>query len=171
MTLETKPIEMVSANSFREGMRRLAAAVNIISTDMDGELHGLLATAVCSVSAEPPTLLVCVNQAAAACAPIAASKRFCVSVLSQKQYALAQTFLTVKSNERLNLCKWQRLSTGAPAIEGSLVNFDCEVAQVVQAGTHTIYLGRVVAAALPEADEPLLYFDGSYAGMARVAQQ
>ena len=171
MTLETQPIEMVSPDDFRQGMRRLAAAVNVISTDMNGELHGLLATAVCSVSAEPPTLLVCVNQNATACAPIARSKRFCVSVLSQKQYALAQSFLTVKSEDRLNLCKWQRLSTGAPAIEGALVNFDCEVAQVVQAGTHTIYLGRVVAAALPKADAPLLYFDGAYAGMAPVAQK
>ena len=165
MTVDTRPIEMVSADDFRKGMRRLAAAVNVISTDLDGELHGLLATAVCSVSATPPTLLVCINQSATACGPIAASKRFCVSVLSQTQHDLAQKFLTVKSDERLNLCKWQRLSTGAPAIEGALVNFDCEVEQVVNAGTHTIFLGRVVAAAFAEADTPLLYFDGNYAGM------
>lgn len=171
MAPDTQLIDTVSAEDFRKGMRRLAAAVNVISTDTNGELHGLLATAVCSVSAEPPTLLVCVNQSATACAPIAESKRFCVSVLSQKQYALAQTFLTVKSGERLNLCKWQRLATGAPAIEGALVNFDCEVVQVIHAGTHTIYLGRVVAAALPEADAPLLYFDGNYVGTAPVTLQ
>jgi len=169
MSVETRPIQLVNADDFRKGMRKLAAAVNVISTDHDGELHGLLATAVCSVCATPPTLLICINQSATACAPIAASKRFCVSVLSQAQHDLAQKFLTVKSNERLNLCKWQRLSTGAPAIEGALVNFDCEVAQVVDAGTHTIFLGRVVEAAFADADTPLLYFDGGYAGMTPAA--
>src|SRR5690554_3914430 len=90
-------MEEVNPEKYRKGMRRLAAAVNIISTDMNGKLHGLLATAVCSVSADPPMLLVCVNQDAAACAPIGDSGRFCVSVLGQKQYALTQKFLSVKS--------------------------------------------------------------------------
>ncbi|MEB8386492.1 flavin reductase family protein [Rhodobacteraceae bacterium KMM 6894] len=170
MTVDICTAEMVSAADFRKGMRKLAAAVNVISTDLDGELHGLLATAVCSVSDDPPTLLVCVNQRATACTPIATSKRFCVSVLSHGQFDLAQKFLTVQSTERLNLCKWQRLSTGAPAIQGALVNFDCEVAQVVDAGTHTIYMGRVVAATFADTDAPLLYFDGKYAGLAPVTQ-
>jgi flavin reductase (DIM6/NTAB) family NADH-FMN oxidoreductase RutF len=178
MTARPHLAEQLTAEDFRRGMRRLAAAVSVISTDLDGEQHGLLATAVCSVSDTPPTLLVCVNRSATACAPIAASGRFCVSVLSEEQHGLARDFLTVKSPERLGLCEWRRLATGAPAIEGALANFDCEVAQVIQAGSHTIYLGRVVAAALPDpavesgpdVAAPLLYFDGSYAGMAPVRQ-
>ncbi|MEQ9240162.1 flavin reductase family protein [Roseovarius indicus] len=156
-------------DEFRMGMRRLAAAVNVISTESDGELYGMLATAVCSVSAEPPTLLVCVNKSASACEPIAESKRFCVNVLSEKQQDLANQFLNVESTRRLDLCKWTRLATGAPAIEGSLVSFDCEVDQVIMSGTHAIFIGRVVVASLPEAASPLLYFDGAYSGMSAVA--
>ena len=167
MLQQTQSVKVANADDFRKGMRRLAAAVNVISTDVDGELHGLLATAVCSVSAEPPTLLICINKDATACAPIAASKRFCVNVLSQKQFTLAQEFLTLKSSERLSLCSWQRLATGAPVIDGALASFDCEVAQVVDAGTHTIYFGKVMAVALSEADAPLLYFGGGYAELAQ----
>lgn len=168
MTVDTCPAKTISPDEFRKGMRRLAASVNVISTDLDGELHGLLATAVCSVSDTPPTLLVCINKNATACTPIATSKRFCVSVLSEDQLDLAQKFLTKKSNERISLCKWQRLSTGAPAIESALVNFDCEVAQTIDSGTHTIYFGRIVAATFADEGAPLLYFDGKYAGTAPV---
>lgn len=156
-------------DDFRSGMRRLAAAVNVITTEHDDALYGMLATAVCSVSAEPPTLLVCVNQTASACEPITKSGRFCVNVLSEKQQDLARDFLNVESTRRLDLCEWDRLATGAPAIAGSLVNFDCEVDQVIMSGTHAIFIGRVVVASLPEADSPLLYFDGAYSGMSAVA--
>lgn len=156
-------------DAFRQGMRRLAAAVNVITTDLDGEVYGMVATAVCSVSADPPTLLACVNRSASACGPIAQSKRFCVSVLSEKQRDLARAFLDVESTKRLDLCRWHPLATGAPAIEGALVSFDCEVDQVIESGTHAIYIGRVVASTAPGADAPLLYFDGAYSAMARDA--
>jgi len=156
-------------DAFRQGMRRLAAAVNVITTDLDGEVYGMVATAVCSVSADPPTLLVCVNRAASACAPIAQSRRFCVSVLSERQRDLASAFLDVESTKRLDLCGWHPLTTGAPAIEGALVSFDCEVDQIIESGTHAIYIGRVVASTAPGADAPLLYFNGSYNAMARDA--
>lgn len=169
MNMSHNSFTAAGPEDFRMGMRRLAAAVNVITTESEGTRYGMLATAVCSVSAEPPTLLVCVNNSASTCEPIARSGRFCVNVLSEKQQDLARDFLGVDSTKRLDLCDWSRLATGAPAIDGSLVSFDCEVDQVIASGTHSIFIGRVVVASLPEADAPLLYFDGAYKGMTAVA--
>jgi flavin reductase (DIM6/NTAB) family NADH-FMN oxidoreductase RutF len=151
---------------FKTGMRRLAAAVNIIAAAHDGAPAGLLATAVCSVCAEPPTLLVCVNRSARSYAAIRDSGAFCVNLLAQDQAGLARSFLDLEGAERFSACRWTTLKTAAPAIEGALANFDCEITETVQAGTHTVFLGRVVAMRTSAARAPLLYFDGAYAGLA-----
>lgn len=159
-------MSQVDPQEFKNGMRRLAAAVNIISACSDGQPAGLLATAVCSVCAEPPTLLVCLNRSARSYAAISESGRFCVNLLAQEQSEMARRFLELEGADRFSACRWTTLKTGAPAIDGALVNFDCEITETVQAGTHTVFLGRVVAVRTTEAGEPLLYFDGDYAGLA-----
>lgn len=155
----------VSSDDFRFGMRHLAAAVNIVSSLQDGEPRGLLATAVCSVSAEPPLLLVCINRSASLYNAITGSGRFCVNALRANQHALARNFLNVESKCRFDGLGWTSLSTGAPAIDGALINFDCEVEQAVTAGTHMIFVGQVVATRCEGETDPLLYFRSGYAGL------
>lgn len=155
----------VSADSFRFGMRHLAAAVNIVSS-LDGtEPRGLLATAVCSVSAEPPLLLVCINRTASLYGAITQSGRFCVNVLRANQHALARNFLNVDSRSRFDGLRWINLGTGAPAIDGALINFDCHVDQAIEAGTHMIFIGSVIATRCEGESDPLLYFRSGYASI------
>lgn len=156
----------IASTDYKRGMRRLAAAVNIVSTLHEGRPAGLLATAVCSVSAEPPTLLVCVNRAARTFDAIRDTGRFCVNLLAETQGNLARQFLDRQGPDRFSICTWSTMETGSPAIDGALVNFDCEVTETVQAGTHTVFLGRVVAIAIRPDGAPLLYHDGAYAGLA-----
>ncbi|SLN63883.1 NADH:FAD oxidoreductase [Oceanibacterium hippocampi] len=147
------------------GMRQLAAAVNVISVMADGSPHGMLATAVCSVCAAPPTLLICVNQSASMHRAIRERGHFGVSVLAEHQFETAHHFMSKVASERFTTCDWDTLATGAPALAGALVNFDCEVESEVNVGTHTIYFGRVVALRRAENGPPLLYHDGNYAAL------
>lgn len=155
-------LEPVSEEEFKLGMRRLAAAVNIVSTLDDGQPAGLIATAVCSVSAGPPTLLVCVNRSARTHRILTQAGVFCVNVLAADQMPFAQQFLARDPAERFASCRWSQLVTGSPALDEAMINFDCEVAEAFTSGTHDIVVGRVVALRRGEEANPLLYFEGDY---------
>src|SRR5262249_42782960 len=129
-----------SAGEFKMGMRRLASGVTIITTVHDGRRHGLTATAVASLSVEPPQLLVCVHRQAGAHDLIHAGERFCVNVLSQRHRPLAARFANhaISETERFRIGKWTTLATGAPVLEDALASFDCEVLERVSASSHTI---------------------------------
>jgi flavin reductase (DIM6/NTAB) family NADH-FMN oxidoreductase RutF len=161
----------VNPNDFRHGMRHLAAAVNIVSTRNSGMPWGLLATAVCSVSDDPPTLLVCVNRSARSYAAIAECGRFCINVLERNQLDVARRFLSLDGPSRFELFGWNTLVTGAPAIDSALINFDCEVVNAVEAGTHMVFIGAVVATRRACEGEPLIYFNGDYASVKSVGKE
>ncbi|WP_255561451.1 flavin reductase family protein [Pseudohoeflea coraliihabitans] len=146
-------------------MRHLAAAVNIVSSLNGDKPCGLLATAVCSVSAEPPMLLACINRNANSFAAINDSGHFCINVLRGGQYDLAQQFMKQNGHRRFEGLDWRTLSTGAPSINNALVNFDCEVVNTIEAGSHMVFIGRVVAVKCHGEGDPLLYFNGGYAAV------
>jgi flavin reductase len=156
-----------SAGEFKTGMRRLAAGVTIITTVHDGRRHGLTATAVTSLTAEPPQLLVCVNRQAGAHDLIHAGERFCVNVLSQRHRPLAARFANhaVNETDRFRVGKWTTLATGAPVLEDALASFDCVVLERVSTSSHTIYIGCVVGVRARDTGRPLLYESGGYAGL------
>lgn len=158
------------AHQFKAGMRRLGAGVTIVTT-FDGKARaGLTATAVCSLTAEPPQLLVCVNRQVGPNAAIARAKRFCVNVLAAGQKSLAMRFAGAtghQGEDRFAKGRWGVLATGAPILDGALASFDCELARAIPAGTHTIFIGRVIAVASRKDGKALLYADGAFAGLSK----
>ena len=162
--MEAKPVD---AALFKAGMRTLAGAVNIITTAAGGHRHGMTATAVCSATAEPPTVLACVNKLAATHAAVAKSKVFCVNVLRAEDWELSSAFSGAQSGDaRFKTRNWTRLATGAPVLVDSLVSFDCRVVKKLAYGSHTIFLGQVEQILLGQKGKPLLYSDGQYAKLA-----
>lgn len=159
---------MIDAALFKSGMRRLAAGVSIITTTLNGERHGLVATSVCSVSVEPPSLLVCVNREASSHAAVQAAGIFCVNLLGQDDGRLAKLFGDPASRAlRFANRQWSTLVTGAPTLVGALASFDCEVAATVPSGSHTIFIGNVQAAELWQGERtPLIYLDGRFVASA-----
>jgi flavin reductase (DIM6/NTAB) family NADH-FMN oxidoreductase RutF len=157
---------------FRQGMRRLAAGVTIVTTSDDGQRAGLTATALCSLSVAPPQLLVCVNREAEAHDLIDRGGRFCVNLLASGHRALAGRFAGADGTEgeaRFAKGRWIELATGAPALQDALACFDCEVAERVRASTHTIFIGRVVDVVVHKRGRPLVYAAGEYAALAALA--
>jgi len=150
-------------------MRRLAGHVCIITTTTpDGERAGLTATAVSSVSAEPPTLLICVNRQNSSHAVIRQAGIFVVNVLALEDQGLANRFASkIMGEQRFEEGVWTTLGTGAPVLESALVSFDCRITQAVEAGTHGVLFGAIEAVRVRQTEtKPLLYVHGSYGGFA-----
>src|SRR5438552_17129693 len=139
--MEQKPVD---PGQFKIGMRTLAGAVNIITSMHAGHRYGMTATAVCSATAEPPTVLACVNKLAGSHGAISKAKVFCVNVLRAEDWELSTAFSGGSSGEaRFKTRNWTRLATGSPVLIDSLVPFDCHRVKAVVHGTHTILLGQV----------------------------
>jgi flavin reductase (DIM6/NTAB) family NADH-FMN oxidoreductase RutF len=159
----------VTSEAFRAAMRRLAAGVTVITTRHNGVQGGLTATAVCSLTADPPQILVCVNRSASAHSLIAEGGNLCVNLLARRHQGIANRFAGAARNEdRFADGKWTTLVTGAPALADALANFDCVVREKVETSTHTIYIGRVVDVQANGDGEPLLYASGSYAAVKKL---
>jgi flavin reductase len=162
--VEPKPVD---AGQFKSGMRSLAGAVNIITTAHAGHRYGMTATAVCSATAEPPTVLVCVNKLATTHAAIAKARAFCVNVLRVEDWELSTTFSGAQSGEaRFKSGNWTKLATGSPVLIDALVSFDCRVVKKLVHGSHSIYLGLVEQMLFGQKGKPLLYSEGQYAKLA-----
>ena len=162
--MEQKPVEV---DQFKIGMRSLAGAVSIITTAQASHRYGMTATAVCSATADPPTVLICVNKLATTNNAVTKSKVFCVNVLRSEDWELSTTFSGAHSGEgRFKSRDWTRLATGSPVLIDSLVSFDCRVVKHLVHGTHTIFLGQVEQVLLGKKGKPLLYSEGQYAKLA-----
>jgi flavin reductase (DIM6/NTAB) family NADH-FMN oxidoreductase RutF len=164
--------EPVNPEQFKQGMRRLAAGVTIVTTEHEGERSGLTATAVTSLSAEPPQLLVCVNRTAAAHDLIVRGGRMAVNVLCHKHQRLATRFAGLNGvfgQDRFDVGSWVRLKTGAPVLEDALAVFDCRVVERIEASTHTVFFCRVVDIRIRSKGKPLIYSSGAFARLEAMA--
>ena len=154
---------MIEAIDFRNAMSLLTTAVNVITTKGDSGTHGFTASAVCSVTDTPPTLLVCMNHSSRSHAHFVDNKILTVNVLGAQHEALSNAFASKLSvEERFAHGSWSELVTGAPVLEDALVSFDCEIEDIQQVGTHSIFMCRVVAIQQSQQEESLVYFNRSY---------
>ena len=164
---------MIEASKFRDAMSLLSTAVNVVTTSGLSGIHGFTASAVCSVSDSPSTLLVCMNQAARSHGHFIDNKTLCVNVLGAQHEKVSNTFASkLGSDERFKQGTWHTLATGAPVLGDALVSFDCEIEQVQSMGTHSIFMCRVVAIRYDEAQaeqgESLVYFNRAYHAVGQV---
>ncbi len=155
---------MIEATDFRNAMSLLTTAVNVVTTEGASGLHGFTASAVCSVTDTPPTLLVCMNQASRSHAHFIENKTLCVNVLGAQHEQISNAFASSKlsSEDRFKLGAWTTLETSSPVLEDALVSFDCEIEQIQEVGTHSVFMCRVVAIKQSQQDESLVYFNRAY---------
>ena len=149
---------------FRKAMRRVASTVNVISIYVEGQPMGITATAVSSISLNPPSLLVCINRAASLHAPMGDMSHFRVNVLHRDQEPIARMFADRSQHALRFLSGWDLDSDGAPRLVDAQATILCRRIDSHSFGTHSIFIGVVEeAAARPEVD-PLIYLDGRYGG-------
>lgn len=151
-------------DSFRSVMRRFAGAVCIVSTSGPSGKHGLAATAVCSVCAEPPTILAIVNRTSRTHPHIRKNGTFSVNILSEEQWNVAK-LMSSKSDNQFDQVPHKIADDGAILIEHTLGQFHCNVVAAHDVGTHTIFIGGVVSGSVGDG-APLIYYDANYGTLA-----
>jgi len=146
-------------SEFVLAMGQHASSVCVITTVHDGVRHGLTATAVSSVCASPPRLLVCVNKSGLTHQMIRQAGSFCVNVLGEAHEQIAKAFAGMSGSDfdRFSLGDWKAMATGSPALAGATSIFDCAIAQEIDQFTHTIFIGEVVAAVSAPGQDALIY--------------
>jgi flavin reductase len=160
---EVRKNVMIKATDFKDAMSLLTAAVNVVTTSGAAGRYGFTASAVCSVSDTPPTLLVCMNQASSSHLHFIDNKILSVNVLAAHHQPLSQVFASKMTPEqRFEHGIWTALATGAPILQDALVSFDCQIEQVQPVATHSIFICRVVAMQTHSLDQSLVYFNRAY---------
>lgn len=154
---------MIEATDFRSGMSLLASAVNVVTTKGVSGCYGFTASAVCSVTDTPPTLLVCINKSSNSYKHFIENKILAVNVLGSHHQLVSSAFSSkMNPEERFKHGIWTELKTGAPVLEDSLVSFDCQIERVQETGTHDIFICRIVAIQQNQQSQGLVYFNRAY---------
>lgn len=147
---------------FRLAMRRVASTVNVISLNVDGRPVGITATAVSSLSMEPPSLLVCINRAASVHGSMADLANFRVNILHRDQEAIASMFADRRMEELRFADGWELSGNLPPRLIDAQASVLCRRIDHHQFGTHSIFIGVIEAVCVRGDVSPLLYWDGRY---------
>jgi cob(II)yrinic acid a,c-diamide reductase len=150
---------------YRDAMARYAGHVQIVTTMHDGQRRGVAVTAACSVSDNPPTVLVCINNGNPNNHIFFDSGIFALNSLAAHHQPLSHAFSgldKLTTEERFARGNWDTLVTGAPALVDAIATYDCRIVNLVPQASHTIVIGEVAALRLGEKNPPLIYMDRSY---------
>jgi flavin reductase (DIM6/NTAB) family NADH-FMN oxidoreductase RutF len=151
----------IDSQLFRAAMGRFVTGVTVLAArEPDGRFIGMTASAVASLSLDPPMLLACVGHAAAAHQALVGNDRFSVNVLGPDQQDLAQRFAT-RELQRFAGVTHDVTPAGLPWLRGALACLECQRDAVHEGGDHSIVTGVVEWARAADGD-PLLYFLGGY---------
>ncbi len=152
-------VPLVSAQEFKDGMSRLAGPLNIITTDGPIGQAGFTATAVCSVTDNPPTLLVCINRSNSAAPAFSAHSSLCVNTVGRAHKELAVLFGgKTPMAERFAAGEWESAQTGAPVLRGANVAFDCRIIRRDDIGSHDVLFCEVLSIRKGGLVDALVYF-------------
>lgn len=155
------------SREFVSAMSRAASGVNVVATNGPHGRMGLTVSSMVSVSAEPPTLLVCINRSSPAHDVIRDNGVFTINVLAEHHRQVADAFAGRGDNA---YCydpeAWDETARGLPCLKSAAAFFECRLADCVRAGSHSIFIGRVLHAR-GGIEVPLLYGGRDYGRLAR----
>jgi flavin reductase (DIM6/NTAB) family NADH-FMN oxidoreductase RutF len=156
---------MIDPDTFRAVLGRFASGVTVVTTiDSSGADHGMTVSAFCSVSLEPPLILICIDRQASALHALDETEYFAVSILSAEQESISRRFAA--SDDRFGGLGYQRGITGAALLDDALAYLECRRVARHEAGDHIIFIGEVEAASA-QRGHPLIFFRGGYGQLDR----
>lgn len=153
MTMQIDPAD------FRMAMARFPGAVTIVTAQVGSERRGITATAVCSVTAEPPSVLVCLNRRTGTFAAVAETGKFNVNLLAGDGGEVAMRFAGqggVTGEDKFAAGNWVKDQRGLPILRDSIVSLSCDVTERMETGSHFVFIGEIIAIETGEG-APLIY--------------
>jgi flavin reductase (DIM6/NTAB) family NADH-FMN oxidoreductase RutF len=156
----------VSNDEFRAALGRFASGVTVVTCkDADDGLHGITVSAFCSVSLNPPMILVCIDNRSSSLEHLAEGRHFAVNILSEEQQHLSQKFASRDPNRFGGVDFQASEATGSPLLDRAIAHLGCRAVHNYPAGDHTIIVGEVEVIQVSD-DRPLLYCHGGYQKLA-----
>jgi flavin reductase (DIM6/NTAB) family NADH-FMN oxidoreductase RutF len=154
---------MPTTDNFRQAWGKFATGVSVITTIApDGEIHGMTANGIASVSLDPLLVLVCAGHSTASYPLIKSNGRFAISILEQNQQSIAEYYARPTEGKTGDVeVSFTRTRHGSAVVDGSLATMDCEMVDETLAGDHTIFIGRVDGIQI-NAGMPLIFFEGKF---------
>jgi flavin reductase len=150
----------VDQQKYRAAMARLGTAVNVITTKTGDLRDGFTASAVCSVTDTPPTLLVCINRASRSRPCFVPGGPVCVNALASNQRDVSDAFAgKLDPIEKFAVGRWDALQSGAPLLLGSAASFACALTSAIDVGTHSVLFCEVEETFVGAPQKSLMYLD------------
>nr|WP_316629388.1 flavin reductase family protein [uncultured Brevundimonas sp.] len=147
--------------TLRDALGCFATGVTVVTTlDEAGQPIGLTANSFSSVSLDPPLILFCLARSSTNVERFRQAAHFAINVLHIGQQPTSGVF--ARAGDRFQDVAWETWDTGAPILSGALASFECATDQIVEAGDHLVFIGRVTRARFESRRDPLLYFRGKY---------
>jgi len=165
-------INELMTKEFRQAMSRLSAAVNVVSTDGPSGRYGVTASAVCSVTDSPPTVLVCLNRNGTAHDAVLGNGKVCINILSGQHETLAMQFAgmtDVPHSERFSSGTWEKGAFGSPVLRGALASLEGTISYTRIVGSHTVIFVEVANIQVGDINESLTYFGRTFHRLSHVA--
>lgn len=148
----------------RRIMGHFATGVTVVTAHHNGEIYGMTANAVTSLSLNPPLVLAAVDKSAVMHGALTASRHFALNILSDTQEHLSRRFAQ-RGPKEVNDLTWITSASGAPILADALAWVDCRLAEILPGGDHDIFIGEILAGDSRDG-APLLYFCGKYRRLA-----
>lgn len=153
----------VDSRDFRVALGYFATGVTVVTTKLNDEIRGLTVNSFCSVSLDPPLVLVCIDRSAKSYQMMTESGIFAVNILSCDMEDISKIFAEHDTQStRFGGTVWKKELTGAPILEGTIAFLDCRVVARHQAGDHDIFIGRVEKLGVGTDGDPLIYHRSKY---------
>ncbi|AZS49394.1 4-hydroxyphenylacetate 3-monooxygenase, reductase component [Entomomonas moraniae] len=156
--------------AFRNAMASMAAAVSVVTTNGTAGRSGITATAVCSITDTPPTIMVCINRNSKTNATLKENQYLCVNILSAEQLEIAQHFAgmtEVKMSDRFMLHNWKEGTQQIPVLDGALANLQGKISSMSEMGTHTLFFVELNEIEIRENGNSLIYFNRAFHEISR----
>ena len=146
----------------RKVMRYFPSAVTVVTSILpSGEQFGLTVSAFCSLSLDPPLVLICIRNESTATKLFKESMKYCVNILAEDQRPIAETFSLAGEAGRFDHLDYYSGKTKCAIVRNTIGYIDCQIVRVIKAGDHHIFIGEAVDVSA-EKKEPLLYIDRHY---------
>ncbi|HEY8563281.1 MAG TPA: flavin reductase family protein [Pyrinomonadaceae bacterium] len=166
MDISSKKIG-IGREEFRAALSRFPSGVTVVTTrDAEGRLHGITVSAFCSVSLEPPMILVCIEKTTGTHYAFQESEFFVVNMLAEGQEKLSNRFAS-QVTDKFDAVDY-RLGIGEiPVLTDALVTLECRLADAYEGGDHTIFVGLIEKSEIKD-EKPLIYWHGNYRKLAEI---
>lgn len=167
--MEQEHLTLPNPDAFRAAMRGLVGACSLITVGQGAEANGLVVTTGISLTAEPPMILACINRASSCWPLLGRYGVFGWSALGASHQHVAERFSGkggAAGPARYDGADWVGVDDGVQLLADAPLAFACEVAEMIDRGTHSILLGRVVRIRTEVDRGALLYWNGQYHAVA-----